>query len=144
MFSIRRRHFLLATSTAAAVILTVCAVSVFHQRGFEDRWAKVHTGMSKDEVRQVLGAPDTIYAPVAFQADTPGGTIFLSLLVGSPQERWAYGHRRLLAPQPTFPYFGLAFDGFLEPEDDDHVIYFFNDSSVSKKRCPYRGPEAAK
>jgi hypothetical protein len=121
-----------------ALILTVFAVALFRQRGFEDRWAKVHSGMSKDEVRRVLGEPDQIYPVVKLQSDSMVGTIIDNLLFGSAQERWAYGRRRLLAPQPTFPYFGLALDGFIEPEDDDHVIYFFKDGSVSKKQFPYR------
>jgi len=128
-----------------ALLATVCTVSLLRQRGFEDRWAKVRNGMSKDEVRQVLGEPDAIYGAIAFQADTPGSTIFLILLFdSSTQERWAYGRRRLLAPQPTFPYFGLAFDGLIAPEDDDHVIYFFNDGSVAKKRFPYRDSGATR
>jgi len=138
MFSIRRRHLLLAISTAVALILTVFAVALFRQRGFEDRWAKVHSGMSKDEVRQVLGEPDQIYPVEKLQTDSVVETFFFNILFETSQERWAYGRRRLLARQPTFPYFGRTFDGLFAPEDDDHVIYFFNDGSVSKKRFPYR------
>lgn len=92
--------------------------------------------MSKDEVRRILGAPNAIYPADSFKSDSVLGTIVANVLFGSTHERWAYGRRRLLAIEPTFPFVGPALDGFLEPKDEDHVIYFSNDGSVLRTKSP--------
>jgi hypothetical protein len=140
MLRVRRKRLVLTTLAAAALLLTVCALALWRQRSFDDAWAKVHFGMSKDEVRWLVGDPDQIYAAQQLQADTKLRTIVANFLFDSTYERWAYGRRRFIASQPTFPYFSLAFDGFLGPDKQDHVIYFCDDGTVLKKRLPKAAP----
>jgi hypothetical protein len=100
-------------------------------------WEQVRVGMSKDEVRELLGEPDSVYS--AAKAQHAAAVVGL-LLLDATQERWAYGRRRTVDFCPQFPYIDLALDGLLSPEDSDRVIYFTADERVVKKQFPYRTP----
>jgi hypothetical protein len=138
MAAIRKRSLFAALLMPLVLWLLVSCAAGYRQRAFDAAWARIHTGMSKDEVRQLLGEPDTIYA-----AGTPSNslieTVFTNFLFDSTFEKWAYGRRRLIAVAPTFPYIGPALDGFIAPEVDDHVIYFTGGGTVLSREYPYRG-----
>jgi hypothetical protein len=119
--------------TLIAVGLLIGAVAWHRGSTFEDRWAKVRNGMFKEQVREILGEPDQTYA-------AEGGLIG-SWILDTSYEKWAYGRRRMITLQPTFPYFDLPWDGFMAPENADHVVYFSKSSDVVKKRFPYRADD---
>jgi outer membrane protein assembly factor BamE (lipoprotein component of BamABCDE complex) len=60
MWPVRKKHFAFAAAALLAALLTVGAVSLARHRTFDNRWAQVRIGMSKDEVRQLLGEPDHV------------------------------------------------------------------------------------
>src|SRR5580658_2302295 len=62
MAAIRKRYFF-AALLAPLILWLVCSCAAgYRQRTFDAAWGRIHTGMSKDEVRQLLGEPDTMYA----------------------------------------------------------------------------------
>lgn len=109
----------------------------------KDRWANIHVGMSKEEVRCVLGSPDNIYPVGSVQSNSLVGTVFLNFMFDRFLEKWAYGNRSMIDFQYQFPYLCPAWDGFMEPEANDYVIYFSNDGKVVKKKYPYRAKESS-
>jgi hypothetical protein len=119
--------------TLIAVGLSIGAVAWHRASTFEDRWEKVCNGMSKEQVRQLLGEPDQSYAAE--------GGLFAGWIFDTSYEKWAYGRRRLIALQPTFPYVDIPWDGFMAPEKADHVVYFSKGGDVAKKRFPYRSDD---
>jgi hypothetical protein len=139
-----RKKLLYAALLAPLVLLLMLfSVGEYRRRTFDLRWAKVHPQMSKDEVRQLLGEPDNIYS--AATNSEPNATItdaivdwaLVNWYFDASYEKWAYGNRRLLSFEPSFPYLALPFDGFMCPEKRDHVVYFTNDGKVLKSKYPY-------
>ncbi|HEV8070923.1 MAG TPA: hypothetical protein VGP76_24635 [Planctomycetaceae bacterium] len=125
-----RKRPMLITLIAVGLLIGVA----WHRTStFEDRWAKVHNGMSKEQVRRILGEPDQTYA-------AEGGLIG-SLIFDTSYEKWAYGRRRMIALQSTFPFVDIPWDGFMGPEHADHVVYFSKSGDVAKKRFPYRSDD---
>ena len=104
----------------------------------KDRWANVHVGMSKGEVKSLLGEPDDIYSAGSGQSNSLFGTMFDNWLFDSFLEKWAYGNRRTFDFQRQFPYIVFAMDGLMTPEANDYVIYFSKDGKVVKKKYPYK------
>jgi hypothetical protein len=139
MAAIRKRYLFAALITALALSLLIYSAAGYRQRTFDAAWGRIHTGMSKAEVQSLLGEPDTIYAAGSTRSNSLIETVFTNFLFDSTFEKWAYGRRRLIAVAPTFPYIGPAPDGFIAPEDDDHVIYFTAGGTVLSKEYPYRG-----
>jgi|GEM_PF-4212927 len=136
----RKKPIIFTLFAAVIVGVALTAWQVF-QPSFDDRWENVPTGMSKDQVEDILGNPNQIYPAGGVQSDSLVGTIVATWLLDSFHERWAYGHRRHLESSPTFPYVAVAMDGFMIPEDDDYVVYFSIDGKVIKKSRPSRSKE---
>ncbi len=118
---------------SAVALLTVgyYGLSRYLEARFEKRWQSVQVGMSKEEVRAILGGPQNSYGP------GQGGFI-ANLLFDTRLEKWAYGHRREFTFQKEFPFVTLALEALLFPKPDDHVLYFSRDAKVVKKVYPYR------
>jgi len=109
MVAIRKRY-LFAALLAPLVLWLLCSSAAgYRQRTFAAAWARIHTGMSKDEVRQLLGEPDTIYVAGTTPSNSLIETVFTNFLFDSTFEKWAYGRRRLIAVAPTFPYIGPSY-----------------------------------
>jgi hypothetical protein len=137
----QKRLFFAALLAPVVLLLVLVSVAEYRHRTFEVRWAKVQFGMSKDEVRQLLGEPDQSYSPGSVQSDSLIASFIGNWLLDTSYERWAYGERRLFAFGPTFPYVNLAWDGLIFPENQDHVVYFTSEGKVLKKKYPYRAGE---
>ena len=124
---------------ALAPVVLVATLALAFERwrygraSFEDCWNRVQVGMSKAEVEALLGEPNSVYGP--------GNSLLLNWLFDDTLEKWAYGHRRSLTTQASFPYIGVPLDGLLNPEAQDHVVYFSKDGMVVKTVYPYRVPE---
>ena len=134
-----RKKLLFAPFLALLVLsLVLVSVSEYRRRTFDVRWAKVHADLSKDEVRELLGEPDNIYYAVA--NSHPNATIndaIFNWIFDASHEKWAYGERRLVTFEPSFPYLKLELDGLVFPLNRDHVVYFTSDGKVLEKKYPY-------
>jgi hypothetical protein len=140
----RKRLFFAALLAPVVLLLVLVSLAEYRHRTFEVRWVKVQSGMSQDEVRQLLGEPVQSYSPGTAQSDSLIGGMIGNWLLDTSFEKWAYGERRLFGFGPTFPYVNLAWDGLIFPEDHDHVVYFTSDGKVLKKKYPYRDGEPAR
>lgn len=98
--------------------------------------------MSREEVRRLIGAPDSEYGS-ALKQPTITSALFVSFVIDARYERWAYGHRRLLKTNSEFPWIVLALDGLLGPENDDYVVYFSDDGLLMRTAHPNRTPKSS-
>jgi hypothetical protein len=139
---VTRKRLLFAPFLALLVLsFVLVSVSEYRRRTFDARWAKVHSDLSKDELRELLGEPDQIYSAAGGQSNSTIGSAVLDWVFDASYERWAYGERRMFTLEPSFPYLTLALDGLFGPLDRDHVVYFTSDGKVLRKSYPYRvGP----
>lgn len=137
----RKRPVFFTLLMLTVLLFAVRAIASMRDLRFEDRWTQVEVGMTKDDVQGLLGEPVQVYPAKKIDASSGKDGLMLALLFNVDHEEWAYGERRQLAAQPTFPFVTLASDGFLQPEHDDHVLIFSDDGRVIEKRYPYRARE---
>ena len=108
----------------------------------EKNWLLVKPGMSKAEVELLLGTPACIYSAGHVESDSFLGSLALTFVFDTFQEKWAYGDRPFLSATSEFPYVGPSGRGWLAPDEDDHVVYFTAEGVVTKKAYPYRTADA--
>jgi hypothetical protein len=105
-------------------------------RNCDARWSQLHRGMSKTEVRRILGEPRAMSEPLdvppgttnSVNTDVVGAIVFKTLFDGW-FERWEYGH------------FGFM-ENLLGPSDKAFIVYFGSDGKVAGWRRPKIGPYA--
>lgn len=131
----RKKLTLLAFAVAIAALYAAFVAPSIARRRFEAGWSKVSVGMSRTEVVALLGKPLAVFQATPPQPATLDNWIIVAWL-SHDLEEWAYGRRRLVAFEPTFPYVSLAFDRLFGPTPDDWVIYFSKDGRVVKRERP--------
>lgn len=140
-----RKRAILSLMFAGALVLAYAVFDWSTQRRFEERWDAVRVGISKAEVKRLLGGPDDVYLPDQPQSNSLVGNLFALWLFDSYRERWAYGQRSLADRAPILSVFGFGDDGeglggWFAPKDDDYVLYFSAEEKVARKVHPYRSP----
>ncbi len=129
-------YLLLGATLVVAAGVAVGRIRAARDRAFDEGWARLSAGMTKEEVCTLVGRPDTVYP--AQKSSSLEEILVNCLLFDARREKWAYGRRRGIALRGDFPYIGLAWDEVFAPRDDDHVIYFTRDGRVAKSVYPYR------
>ena len=137
----RTRIRLFLAAVVPAFLLAIALGIVLGRRATRrvvENWPLVRPGMSKAEVRALLGTPSSIYPVQHVKSDSFVGAVTFTLALDSFQEKWAYGARPLLSTRSGLPFVGPAGSGLMIPDDADRVIYFSADGVVTKKAYPYR------
>jgi hypothetical protein len=105
-------------------------------RNCDARWSQLRTGMSKTEVKRILGEPQDMSAPLEAPPGTTNSAIvnaaggfLVKTFFDGWFERWEYGH------------FGFMENHF-KPSDKAFVVYFSADGKVVRLRRPKIGPYA--
>jgi hypothetical protein len=126
-----------AKAVAACLILVCALVSIpyLRRQAIARNWPLIVSGMSQEEVRSLLGAPDSTYERAS---DIVRDEAFKFILWhDNYHDRWAYGPRPVFSIKRRFPYVGPPYRPILQPMESDRVIYFSDDGFVTKTRFPY-------
>ena len=135
---LRRKSTLIMLALAAAALGSFLVGSWLAEHSFDKCWSEVHPGMTKAEVKALLGPPQSVYQSAATKPGSLSSTLAAILVFDGLFEKWAYGERRLFVWQQQFPFVAAPLDGFMTPEDDDYVVFFSLDGKVAAQRHPYR------
>src|SRR5437660_9407098 len=119
----RAAHF--ACWSVVGFLIATSGCSSFHAaQRCDERWSRLHEGMSKIEVTEVLGKPQAISGPLEVQSNPSNsaienvvGGMVLKAAFDGWFERWEYGH------------FGLM-ENFLTPSERAFIVYFGSDGKV--------------
>jgi hypothetical protein len=110
------------TACALALALTACAPPQY-----ETNWTQMHTGMTRDQVEELLGKPSSTFTPRAQQSDGESDASARS----NAMERWQYGDTlSSLGTRALFPE---------EADERTWCVFFGPDGKVSGFEQPRYG-----
>jgi outer membrane protein assembly factor BamE (lipoprotein component of BamABCDE complex) len=109
------------------LILSSCAIFGIKPKYIQN-WSDAKTGMKKEDIKNILGNPDTIIYNLEYKEDQNLlGKIIVNFLYDGWYEKWCYGKNSILTSNFLLPF---------GPHGDIYIVYFNKEGKVVGFRQP--------